>query len=563
MRHLGTLALVVGVTTTAAITKFGAASLAARDQGARDARTIGLDMVPRGATAGVVDPELFAAIVTMSIATTVLVPPLPGAHWRTPRRPATRRERGARRAAASGAPAMLPVMSLSALRSGPGVALDGLRTQMWPLPVLGIVLGLGLGIGLPRLDAAIDDSLSSGLTAYLFGGGASAARTLLGTIAGSLITVTSLTFSLTVVTLQLASSQFSPRLLRTFTRDRFVHLTLALFLGTFTYALAVLRTVRDARDSQPLFVPQVSVTLAFVLAVASVLGLVVFLTHLAKEIRVETMLRRVRDDAASTVRRLLDERPTTPQPDPPAPPGDAVALEAVASGFLVGLDEEALLTAAVEADAMLTLDCVPGGTLVAGTPIGVAWSRGGAFEPDALSRLRERVARAVTTGSERTAAQDVGYGLRQITDVASKALSPGVNDPTTAVHALAHSSALLCELTGRDLGPRLVRDEHDEVRVVLARRGFGDMLELALAQPRHYGAADPFVLAQLFTLLRELAWCARATDQQDAIADQLARLRRTVAAQEFDDSEVSRMAGLGLLVERAQARRWTLAPRTL
>ncbi len=434
---------------------------------------------------------------------------------------------------------------------------------MWPLPTIAIAFALALGVGLPRLDGSIDDDLPAGVTAYLFGGGPSAARTLLGSIASSLITVTSLTFSLTVLTLQLASSQFSPRLLRTFTRDRFVHVTLALFLGTFTYALAVLRTVRDAGDARALFVPQLSVTLAFVLAMASVVGLVLFLAHLAQEIRVETMLRKVHAEASGTVRRLRAERePGVGRQLGPVAPSDAAALEAAGSGFLVGLDEEALLAAAVDADAVVVVDCVPGGSVVAGTPVGVGWSRTGAFDHDALAALRERVAGAVTTGFERTSAQDVGYGLRQLTDVASKALSPGINDPTTAVHALAHSSALLCELAGRDLSPRLLRDDQDQVRVVLARRDFGEMLELAIAQPRRYGAADPFVLARLFALLRELAWCAAEPDQQRAIAEQLARLRVTAAAQDFDHAENARLADLATLVEQAQAGNWAPVPRT-
>ena len=196
---------------------------------------------------------------------------------------------------------------------------EAFRTQLWPLPAAGTLLGLALGVALPRLDAHVDEDLSAGTTVYLFGGGPSAARELLGAVSGSLITVTSLTFSLTVVTLQLASSQFSPRLLRTFTRDRVVHVTLALFLTTFTYSLAVLRAVRDEDGEQAAFVPQISVTLAFVLGVASVLGLVIFLGHLAREIRVETMLRKVHRDATRTVARVLDERgPTRAAPGPAA-----------------------------------------------------------------------------------------------------------------------------------------------------------------------------------------------------------------------------------------------------
>lgn len=133
---------------------------------------------------------------------------------------------------------------------------------------------------------------------------------------------------------------------------------------------------------------------------------------------------------------------------------------------------------------------------------------------------------AVCTGFERTAAQDVGYGLRQLTEVAVRALSPGINDPTTAVHALSHSSALLCELASRDLAPRLLRDEEGAVRVVLRGPDRVDLLELAVTPPRRYGAAAPFVLARLSSLLGELAWCVQLSDQRREIADQLAPAAR-------------------------------------
>ncbi|HSL36359.1 MAG TPA: DUF2254 family protein, partial [Arthrobacter sp.] len=114
---------------------------------------------------------------------------------------------------------------------------DALRTQLWPLPTAAVALAVALGTMLPALDAAVDGRLPDGISVLLFSGGPEAARAVLQAIAGSLITVTSLTFSLTVVTLQLASSQFSPRLLRTFTSDRFVHGTLALFLAAFAFSL--------------------------------------------------------------------------------------------------------------------------------------------------------------------------------------------------------------------------------------------------------------------------------------------------------------------------------------
>jgi uncharacterized membrane protein len=437
-------------------------------------------------------------------------------------------------------------------------ARDTLRTQLWPVPTIGVTLAVALGVFLPRLDERIDDVLPDSVTRYLFGGGAGAARSVLEAIAGSQITVTSLTFSLTIVTLQLASSQFSPRLLRTFTSDRFVHGTLALFLATFAYSLTVLRTVRTADDGQDAFVPQISVTLAFLLALATVVTLVLFLAHLASKIRVETMLRDVHTSASDTADRMLPVcgEPPARGSAPPDPPADAILVPAARSGFLGGVDEEALLHAAVDADAVVLVDRHPGSSLIAGTPVAACWPRAAGLDPDTRSRLTERVADAISTGYERTAAQDVAYGLRQLTDVAVKALSPGINDPTTAVHALGHSAALLCELAGRDLGPRLLRDDEDRIRVVLRRPDLAELLDLAVSQPRRYGAADPAVLTRLMMLLRELGWTVDRPDQRRAVTDQLARLRRTVDAQDFDAVERSGLAQLGVQVEQAATGRW-------
>ncbi|MFE0583259.1 DUF2254 domain-containing protein [Streptomyces sp. NPDC058874] len=442
---------------------------------------------------------------------------------------------------------------------------DTLRTQLWPLPTLGVLLAVAAGVGLPRLDMRIGHHVPQSLTAYLFGGGPAAARTVLEAIAGSLISVTALTFSLTVVTLQLASSQFSPRLLRTFNQDRYVQATLALFLATFTYALTVLRTVRTEADGQPPFVPQLSVTLAFLLTLASVFALVAFLSHLARKIRVETMLRDVHVAADDTLRRLVPEaRPAIPGGAAGAPeaPGDArtaLSLSAGTSGFLAAVDEKALLAAAIEADAVVLIDRCPGSSLIAGTPAGVAWSRTGTpFPPDTRRLLIERTARALRTTPERTPDQDISFGLRQLTDVATRALSPGVNDPTTAIHALSHSSALLCAMAQRDLSPRRLRDDRGRVRVVLRRATLAELLHLAVDQPLHYGAADAAVLSRVTMLLRELAWHS-GPEQRPVVAEHLARLRSAIATQELHPGDRIRLTDLADSVGQALDGHWTTA----
>ena len=436
-------------------------------------------------------------------------------------------------------------------------ARDAIRTQLWPLPVVAVVVAAAVGVLLPHVDAQVDGSVPSWWGGVLFGGDADAARTVLSAVAGSLITVTSLTFSLTVVTLQLASSQFSPRLLRTFTSDIFVQATLGLFLATFTFSLTVLRSVRNGSDGQVPFVPRISVTTSFILAVASVIGLVVFLAHLARQIRVETMLRDVHRDATTIVQTALDPLPHDASP-PEALPGSASAeaVLAVKSGFVVRVDEGALLAAAVEANAVVVITAYPGTSLVAGTPLGRTWSPTGALDPPQRERLQTRIDRAVRVGYERTAAQDVGYGLRQLTDVANKALSPGINDPTTAVHALGHISALLCELGDRDLRPVLLRDDDGQVRVVLQRPSLGELVDTALTQPRIYGATDPAVMGRMLDLLSELAW-RFPPEQHHLVRSQLTRLNTTIAAQNFDATQIQQLHTKTVRVEE-----WLAHPPT-
>ncbi len=434
--------------------------------------------------------------------------------------------------------------------------IEALRSRLWPLPIVAVVLATVVGVLLPRFDASIDENLDPWVTDLVFAGDAGAARTVLDAVASSLITVTSLTFSLTVVTLQLASSQFSPRLLRTFTSDVFVQATLGVFLATFTYSLTVLRTVRSPDAALPEFVPRLSVTVAYLLAVGCVVMLVVFLAHLAQQIRVETMLRDVHAAATATLDvtlgrsaagRAVDQSDVTAPTGrrtrevPPSPPADAFVIRAPASGFLVRIDQHSLLDTCLDLGLVFEIDRPVGSSLVKGTPLGVAWPAGGKDSPSG-ALFEERLGKAVHVGFERTAAQDVGYGLRQLTDVANKALSPGINDPTTAVHTLGHISALLCEIADHDLGPVILRDDDARARVIVHRPMLADLVELSIGQPRRYGAADPQVVDRLFQLLAELAW-RFPPDQRPVVRHQLTRLVATVAAQDFDSHERSRFEG--------------------
>ena len=205
-----------------------------------------------------------------------------------------------------------------AVRRRIAVISDAVASRLWPVPLIAVIGAVLIGLALPELDRSVDASLADTVTAFIFSGGTDAARAVLSAIAGSLITATSLTFSLTVVALQLASSQASPRLLRMFASDPMVQGTLAVFLGTFAYALTVLRTVENATDEADAFVPRIAVTVASVLTLVSVVVLTFFLAHLARQLRVETMMRDVHREAAHTIALLADAPPGTPAPAPTA-----------------------------------------------------------------------------------------------------------------------------------------------------------------------------------------------------------------------------------------------------
>lgn len=433
------------------------------------------------------------------------------------------------------------------------------RSRLWPVPTAVTVAAVIAGLMIPALDLIIDDSLPESMRAVLFPGGAESARAVLSAIAGSLITVTALTFSLTVVTFQLASSQFSPRLLRMFASDRTMHATLAIFLGTFTYALTVLTRVRSATSTTEEVVPLIAVTLASLLTFVSVITLALFLGHLARKIRVETMLRDVHDETVGTI--ALVGKQTEKDVEVATygiRPAHATPVAAAASGFITSVDGAQLVEIAREHDIATSEEHAVGSSVIAGVPLVSWWHLDDATGPGATDRtaLDREVNAAFTLGFERASSQDIGFGLRQLVDVASKALSPAINDPTTAVHALSHLSALLCAITALPENRGGAVDENGVVRLITRPQNFGELVELAVEQPRRYGAGDPRLASRLFQLLREVGYNARTENQRTIVRSQTERLTASVRQQDYDETELLRFARLDEEVDSALAERW-------
>ena len=427
-------------------------------------------------------------------------------------------------------------------QNGVGNLRDSLRTQLWPVPLAATVAAMALGQVVPILDRQVEDHLPDVVSGFLFGGGPEAAQAVMQTIAGSLVTVTSLTFSLTVVTLQLASSQFSPRLLRTFSRDTFVHNTLALFLATFVFALTVLRSIRAETSEGAGFVPKISITVGFGLTLASVVALVFFLAHLATQIRVETMLRDVHGEANEAIDRIFPPGENVRPADLAESKPGATLIESAVSGFLLSIDAKAALAVAVATDTFVVVDSPPGMSLIEGVPIARAWSSdGGSLDGQRLTDLRAGLKDSLSEGFERTSTWDAGFGLQQLLDVASRALSPGINDPTTAVHAIGHISALLCTLASRSTGPKLLADDQNRSRVILNFPTFEDLLNQALRQMTKYALGDPRTAERLVRMLRELSWVVGAGPHGRAIQTSVGAVQIAIAAAELSEEEKRRL----------------------
>ena len=381
----------------------------------------------------------------------------------------------------------------------------------------------------------------SALSRLAWPGDTDAAATMLQAISSASISVITLTFSLTVVALQLASQQFSPRLLRDFVRDPWTKAVLAVLVATFVFSLVVLRELRQ--DAPP---PAPALLVSFLLGVASMAAVLGYISHLTRLLRVDTMMLTVHGEAVRAIDAFYPSRDEQEPRRPDDLEGQwaaGVGVAAVRSGFVRVLDVDALVRAAREHDALVWVDVRPGDQVVLGSP--VATVRAPHLQGQALQELSGRVREAVVLDYERTIEQDAAFGFRQLTDIAVKALSPAVNDPVTAVHCLGHTADLLVRLTGRHLGPTVHEDADGTPRAVVPDRDLRYYLDLVCGPVRRYGAREPTVLVALLRMLRDVAAAARDQQQQQEVERQVRRILAEVpeATLEEDAEQVRDLAG--------------------
>lgn len=378
---------------------------------------------------------------------------------------------------------------------------------MWPT-VTGI-----LAFGAALLTVPL--SSPGPLRLFEWPGSADSATTLLQVIAGSVITVTGPTLTLTVVALQLASQQFSPRLLRDFSRDRVLKVVLSILIATLVYSATLLHRIHS---DEPL--PALGLVIASLLGLASVAGVLAFITHMTTVLRVDNMMRMVHDETDHVIAAFYptygDHRPRSPD-ELSQPDEDPKYVRASRSGFVRVIDVAALVRAASAKNFVVWVMVRPGDHVVRGTPMAVGWTPGSECdEPE----MADAVNAVIELGFERSIEQDAAFGFRQLTDIAVKAISPGINDPVTAVHCAGHMADLLVKLAGRRLGATLHDDAEGIGRAVVPDRDLEYYLELVCGPIRRFGRSEPTVLVGLLRMLRDVGCACRDDDQRAQVAAQ-------------------------------------------
>jgi uncharacterized membrane protein len=375
------------------------------------------------------------------------------------------------------------------------------RASLWLLPSIFTLAGAALALALMAVERRWLNWTDTA-PGWVYQGGAEAARTVLNTITGSLITVTGVVFSMTIVAVQLASSQYSPRVLRNFISDRGSQTVLGVFIGTFTYGVLVMRAIRSDQGVGTEFVPRLSVTVAVLLLLGCVAALIYFINHVAQEIRVTSILQRITTRTVGNVHRLFPEHigraDEAPPPDPRLPEHDSVAVRARDAGHLTLVDEDRLF--GLGAKERIVIGMVPriGDYLLPGAPLASVWTGG------PLGReLEDAIRDAFVLGPERMPDQDVEFGIVQISDIAIKALSPSINDPTTAVRCIDRLTQVLAELGTRS-PPEAHRTRDGAVRFVASYTTFARAVKVAFDDVRHFGAPIPLIAERLLEVLGEL-----------------------------------------------------------
>ncbi|MFN2328532.1 MAG: DUF2254 domain-containing protein [Chromatocurvus sp.] len=419
-----------------------------------------------------------------------------------------------------------------------------LQSSFWFLPFL-MALGAGLlAIALVMLDEAWGNAwlkTQPWARGWMYGGDADGASDVLGIIAGSMIAMAGVVFSMTLVALSLASSQFGPRLLRNFMRDRVNQAVLGTFISTFLYSLLVLRSIRHADAAE--FVPHLSVSVSVLFALLSLGVFIYFIHHVAVSIQGNEIVARVGSELLCCIDNMaLNERwesVSRDNGDGESHPaghrengGEPGQVLCQTDGYLQIIDRDTLLALAVRTDTVMEVVCRPGHYAISDIPIVLIW-------PSAAldSGLEKEVREAFAFGNQRTSAQDIEFPLDQLVEVAVRALSPGINDPFTAINCVDRLGSALARLARIDLASPDCCDDSGKKRVHIPAFRFPAMLDAACDPIRQNARSSPPVSIRLLEVLQVIASAASKCEDRQAIARQARMIARGVSEDLLEEND--------------------------
>ncbi len=424
-----------------------------------------------------------------------------------------------------------------------------LRGQLWIIPLVLSALALSLAYWILTSEASFLEVRDVGGFWWLYGGDASSARDLMSSLLSGLMTMTSLVVSVTFVILTLAANQLGPRLISTFMGDRQIQTVLGLFLGTILYVLVVLRSLDETLGAEG--VPHVAVTIGSVLTVVCLFALLFYVHKIARAIIADSIVARVAGDLHNDIRSMLSAEPNETEraiPDLTRPRAGAVSLDR--SGYVQVIDYDRLVTLACRANAAFVVK-VRAGHFVLKNGEHVVIHGGRPLDDEAMQAIRA----AFVVGQERNSAQDLEFGLRQLVEIALRALSPGINDPFTAIAVIDRIGAALEEIFMRSLQQAVWRDKEGKVRVIAQRSDVQGLADAAFDAIRQAGQEIPAVLIRMADVLGQLAPVLHAEEAREAVSRQLGKLAETTTEAHLAPSDRT------AVLRRIEQARVATAPR--
>lgn len=406
-----------------------------------------------------------------------------------------------------------------------GTKLDTLRTSLWLVPLTMFLLGAALAVLMIRMGE-YQPAFSGAAHAMLDSGDGEDARNLLSTLLTAVISLAGIVFSVTVVSLSLAANAYGPRLIRTFRANRGTQLALGAFAMTIVYLLLVLRAVRGEAPAGE--VPDLAVTVGSVLALGCVLALVWFLQGVSSLIVADEVVRRVRLEFDKAIGGLppLEQGPGPLRPELPHDfESRAAAIRLPAEGYVQSVEFHEISAWAEKHDALIRLDFRPGDFVVDGDHKVLVYPA-----PADLEQARRQIGRFIVSGERRTPDQDFEFAIRHLVEVAVRALSPGINDPFTAMAVIDRLRGGIARLAGRRLPDEVVVDQSGAPRVVRRVSDFAGIVDAAFDQIRQSAAGKPSVLIHMLKAIAALGDHLR-TDEQRAALRRHAGMIRAAAGQ--------------------------------